>query len=291
MNMVVSHWSASPLVLAGCAVVAVVHLRGIYGRPAGRAAAANVTQAAVFYLGVLAVIVALVSPVGYWSRHYIWIRSLQDMLLAVAAPGLIVLGAPWLTLARGLGRAPGPARAEAARAAGPPERIWRTSPVAVTAAFSVIWWGWHVPALYDAALRHPEVYAAEVLCYLGAGIALWLQLIGSGSAEPRFSPLQRVGLAVGTLGSMSVLALGLIFGSWRLYPAYAGPEHRVFSVVADQQVGGAVIWVLALLPSFAVAVALLLRWLNEEGSQALTTGLDRMLKPRTSAWPSRPGLR
>jgi hypothetical protein len=40
-----------------------------------------------------------------------------------------------------------------------------------------------------------------------------------------------------------------------------------------------------------VAVALLVRWLNEEGSEALETGLDRLLKPKTSAWPSRPGLR
>jgi len=229
------------------------------------------------------------------------------VLLAMAAPGLIVLGAPWLVLVRGAGRgrdpradapAPGAGRglrhavaADPDRAADQRGRAWRSWPVTVTVAFSVAWWGWHVPALYDAALRYPAVYAAEVVCYLGAGIAFWLQLIGSGPVQPRFAPLRRVALAVGTLASTSVLAIGLVFGSWRVYPAYAGPAHRVLSVVADQQVGGAVLWTLSLVPFFAVAVALLMGWLNDEGAEALTTGLDRMLKPRTSAWPSRPGLR
>ncbi len=315
MNMVASHWSASPLVLPACAAVAVVHLRGMHaaaadarrqgrGRPAGTAA-----QAIVFYLGMLAVVVALVSPVGYWAQRYIWIRSGQDVLLAMAAPGLVVLGAPWLMLARGVGRGPGrdlagepasgagggpEARAVAAgagRAADPRRTVWLTWPVAIAVAFSVAWWGWHVPALYDAALRYPGVYAAEVVSYLGLGTALWLQLIGSGPLEPRFLPLRRVALAVGTLASTSVLAIGLVFGSWLLYPAYAGTGHHVLSVVADQQVGGGVLWVLSLPTYFIAVVALLNRWLNEEGPEALTTGLDRLLKPKTSAWPSRPGPR
>lgn len=314
MNLVASHWSASPLVLSGCAVLAAVHLRGMRaagadarrqgrGQPVG-----TVGQAGIFYLGVLAAVLALVSPIGYWAQHYIWIRSVQDVLLAMAAPSLIVLGGPWLTLARGLGRgrgrdqagdpeagsggSPG-ARAAvgAARAADRRGRGWRAWPVAVTVAFSVALWGWHVPALYDAALRYSAVYAAEVLCYLGLGIALWLQLIGSGPLQPRLRPLQRVALAVGTLASTSVLAIGLVFGSWLLYPAYAGTGHRTFGVVADQQVGGGVLWTLSLVPFFAVAVALLVGWLNEEGAEALTSGLDRMLKPQTSAWPSRPGPR
>jgi cytochrome c oxidase assembly factor CtaG len=316
MNMVFSHWSASPLALLACAAVAATHLRGMRaaaadarrqgrGRPAGAAG-----QAVVFYLGMLAVAVALVSPVGYWAQRYIWIRSIQDVLLAMAAPGLIVLGAPWLMLARGIRRrprrdragerapgavpGPAPARAVAAdqdRAVDPRGNIWLTWPVAVTVAFSVAWWGWHVPALYDAALRYPGVYAAEVVSYLGLGIGLWLQLIGSGSLAPQFPPLRRVMLVVGTLVSTSVLAIVLVFGSWRLYPAYAGAGHHVFGVVADQQVGGGVLWVLSLPPFFIVAVALLSRWLKEEGSEALTSGFDRLLKPKTSAWPSRPGLR
>jgi len=47
-----------------------------------------------------------------------------------------------------------------------------------------------------------------------------------------------------------------------------------------------------MLPAYVtVGIALLIRWLNDEESQALTAGFDRLLKPAKSAWPSRPGLR
>ena len=41
------------------------------------------------------------SPLAYWSYRVIWVRSLQDMLLANVAT-VFVLGAPWLALRRRL---------------------------------------------------------------------------------------------------------------------------------------------------------------------------------------------
>ncbi len=160
---------------------------------------------------------------------------------------------------------------------------------AVTVAFNAVWWVWHLPALYDAVLGNPAVYAAEVVSYLGVGIAFWLQLIGSGPVMPRFPPLPRVMLITGTMASGTVLAMMLTFGSGLLYPGYLPAGHRPGSLVWDQQLAGAVLWVLALPPLMITAVALLIRWLNEEDSQALTAGLDRLLNPPGSSWPSRPG--
>jgi hypothetical protein len=40
-----------------------------------------------------------------------------------------------------------------------------------------------------------------------------------------------------------------------------------------------------------VAVALMLRWMNEEESAELSAGLDRLLTPRKNAWSARPGIR
>ena len=114
MNMVVSHWSANAVVLVVIGTVAVTHLLGLTGTVAetGRLARPRWTgpeagrQAAMFYCGLAAVALALVSPLAYWSGRFIWIRSQQDVLLALAAPSLIVLGAPWLPLRRGeIGRA------------------------------------------------------------------------------------------------------------------------------------------------------------------------------------------
>ncbi len=110
MNMVVSHWSANAAILAVCLVIAAAHLAGVRGlaavsRAAGAPApAGQVREVIAFDAGLVAVLLALVSPVAYWSKEFIWVRSLQDLLLAVVAPPLIVLGAPWLPLRRILGQ-------------------------------------------------------------------------------------------------------------------------------------------------------------------------------------------
>jgi len=304
MNLVVSHWSANAVALAAVAVVAAVHVRGTRAlagdarRAAGSLSGPTGTgsiselrrEAAVFYAGLLTVLLAVASPIGYWSGRYVWVRSFQDLLLANVAPALIVLGAPWLALRRGLR----PARAAAAPAVAPaaePAPGWARLPVLAVIAFNVVWVGWHVPVLYDAALHHPAVYAAEVISYIGLGVVLWLQLIGSRPLSPALTPLRRVTLLAGTIVVGTLLGMVLVFGYGLAYPAYLATEHHVQSVVFDEQTGGAVLWTLMLPGYVTVGIALLIRWLKDEEAQAMTAGFDRLLKPAKSAWPSRPGLR
>jgi cytochrome c oxidase assembly factor CtaG len=302
MNVVVSHWSANAAVLAAVAAVTAVHLRGLYGVAADARGRGGGTprglgrEVAAFYGGLCVVVLALLSPLAYWSAHDIWVRSVQDVLLANLAPAVLVLGAPWLVLHRGLSfgtRAHGPGRSPGPGPEPGPGRAARLARVSVLTviAFNVAWCAWHVPALYDGALRYPAAYAAEVVTYLGLGVAFWLQLIGSRPLSPALAPLRRVALLAGTVIVSTVLGMVLVFGYGLAYPGYAGPGHRVLSVVYDQQAGGAVLWVLVLPAYVTVGVALLIRWLNDEESQALTSGLDRLLKPAKPAWPSRPGLR
>jgi len=52
-----------------------------------------------------------------------------------------------------------------------------------------------------------------------------------------------------------------------------------------------VLWMGMLPPVITAAVAVLVRWLNDEESDALSAGLDRLLTQRSSAWPSRPRFR
>ena len=163
--------------------------------------------------------------------------------------------------------------------------------VGTVIAFNVAWCGWHLPPLYDGALRYPVVYAAEVVSYLGLGVAFWLVLIGSRPLSPVLAPLRRVMLLAGTIVVGTLLGMVLVFGYGVAYPSYLGAGRHVLSVVYDQQTGGAVLWVLVLPVYITAGVALLIRWLNDEEAQALTSGLDRLLKPAKPAWPSRPGVR
>jgi putative membrane protein len=309
MNTVASHWSANAAVLAGCLLVLAVHLAGLRGlRADARRGGPPLPrglgwQAVACYAGLLAVLLAVASPLGYWSGIFIWVRVLQDILLGVVAPPLIVLGAPWLVLRRGLGR-PGTrpdaavlAEAEQAAAAATPAHRrapprLRSWPVAVTGVFILVWCGWYVPALYDAGLHHPVVLAAQAVSYLGVGVLFWLQLIGSRPFSPRFAPLYRVMLIAAVVLASTVLGMVLGFGANVIYPAYRGVgSHHLLTVTGDQQLGGAELWVLVLLPYVIAGVSLLIQWLNDEESEALSVSLDRMLRPSKSAWPTRSGLR
>jgi putative membrane protein len=303
MNMVVSHWSANAAVLAGCLVFAGLHLVGLRGlRLDGRRGGAPLPpglarEAIACYSGLTVVLLALVSPVGYWAGTFIWVRALQDILLGVVAPALIVLGAPWLVLWRGLGRAAAetaPVVAEAERAteaAAPAPPRLRSWPVAVTVAFNVVWCAWWLPALFDPGVRHPWVLAVQAVSYLGVGVLFWLQLIGSRPLRPRFAPLYRVMLITATVLCSTVLGMLLGFGANAIYPAYRGVGgHHLLTIAGDQQLAGAELWVLVLLPYVIAGVSLLIRWVNDEESQAVL-GLHRMLRPLRSTWPARTGWR
>jgi putative membrane protein len=301
MSPVMAHWSATWPVLVIYLAVAGAHLagtlRGGLGGPAGLHGPAGpagrravISEAALFQAGLLLALLAIVSPLRYWSGVYIWVRAVQDLVLAIVAPGLIVVGAPWEALARSVGRPQIGRRAPDAVAAPPPP-WWLRWPLATVVAFNVIWLGWHLPALFDRVPVSAAVAAVEYVLYLGAGILFWLQVIGSRPWTPAAVPMRRVSLLVGTVVADTILGMVLVFGSGVFYRYYGNASHHVMTVVDDQQLAGAILWMGVLPPMISAAVAVLVRWLNDEESEDLSAGIDRLLTQRSSAWPSRPRFR
>jgi cytochrome c oxidase assembly factor CtaG len=145
--------------------------------------------------------------------------------------------------------------------------------------------------LFDLARSGGVAGIAEHVTYLGAGVLFWLQMIGSRPYRPSAPPLRRVGLLTATVIAGTLLGMVLVFGSGALYPAYSVTTGHVMSLIDDQQLAGAVLWMGSLPPMIIAAVALFQQWLSEEESAELSAGLDRLLRQRKSSWPSRPGLR
>jgi putative membrane protein len=291
------HWSASWPVLFGYVLVAPWHLAGVLRLRALRAGGSRRAdgvqwvqlrrEAAAFQLGLLLVLLALVSPLGYWSDVYIWLRALQTLLLAVVGPGLMVLGAPWLVF-RQLWRQ-GSDEPTADRVIG--VSFWVSHPVVVVVAFNVLFVGWQLPYLFDLAKANSAVALSDHASLIAAGLALWLQLISSRPITAPGSGLRRVAFIIGVVGVSTVLGMVLVFGNGVLYPAYANSAHHVMTVLDDQQLAGAVLWMGMLPPLITAAVALLSQWLDTEDSAELSTGLKRMTGARRGGWPSRSVIR
>jgi putative membrane protein len=275
VDVALQHWSASWPVLIAYVILAAWHLVGLRATLAAPTTGTRrqlLQEAAMFQLGLAVVVLALVSPIGYLSGVWIWVRALQELLVAVTGPGLIVLGAPWAAFRIPAGRLE-----------------WLLSkPVLAVIAANVVWLGWQLPVLFDAAHGSAGIALAEHVSYIAAGLLFWLQLISSRPLSQRTSPMRRVTLLVGTVLASTVVGMVLVFGNGVEYPVYANSAHHLTSVLYDQQLAGAVLWMGMLGPMAVAGVALLLEWFSNEESAELTAGLDRLLAPRPHGWPSRP---
>jgi len=171
-----------------------------------------------------------------------------------------------------------------------PETGWsRTGPVLAAVVFNLVWVGWHVPAAFDLFPGSAAARLAEYGCYLGAGTWIWLQLAGPHRPGRWDSPLRRLALLTATVATGTVVGMVLVFGASVIYPAYANSAHHVLTVLDDQQLAGAVLWMGMLPPLVIAGVWLLVSWLNDE-ERGEPADLGRLLGYRTSGWPARTPL-
>src|SRR5215210_6008792 len=114
---------------------------------------------ASFFAGALVLTAAAVTPLDALSFHLLSAHLLQNVVLAEWAPALVVFGIP-------------PGLATQIAAVGP-VRLLTRPPVAL-GLWLLTYFFWHLPWVYDAALRHPwTLLHLEHALYFAAGCLLW----------------------------------------------------------------------------------------------------------------------
>ena len=129
---------------------------------------------------------------------------------------------------------------------------------------------WHIPYLYDLALKHQGLHDFEHLCWVFCGILVWTLLIDPGGHR-RLTVAGRVALAAAMFAAGQILTDVLVFSFTPLYPAYRGAYG--ISAVTDQQLAGIVMMVEQLL-TLGTCVALLLlrpRWRRSRSGRLATS--------------------
>ncbi len=104
---------------------------------------------------------------------------LQHGLLMMAAPPLLLLGAPLAPVLRGL---PHGVRTEIAGPLLGSKGLRRAAralvhPVSGWLALAVATWAWHLPAAYELALRSPAWHAFEHACFFGSALLFWWPVV------------------------------------------------------------------------------------------------------------------
>jgi cytochrome c oxidase assembly factor CtaG len=246
-------WSAPPAVLGIAALVALLFAQGwLRLRQRGRADLASWSRVALFALGLAIALAGLVSPIDTLGEDdLLSLHMLQHVLIGdlAVALGIVAVRGPlfvFLLPAAVLGPL---ARSPLRRALGALLRP-RVAFVLWAANLAV----WHVPTLYDAALRHPVLHDFEHACWVTAGLLVWTLLVDPG-AHGRLTVGGRVALAAAMFACGQVLTDVLVFSFHGLYPAYHGAYG--LSAHTDQQLAGVVMMVEQLLTLGTLAAVLL----------------------------------
>ncbi|HZC74553.1 MAG TPA: cytochrome c oxidase assembly protein [Gaiellaceae bacterium] len=194
-------------------------------------------------LGVVLVFVAFFTQLEPLANHtFLWAHLLQNVVLAEWAPALLVLAVP-------------PRLAE--RAAGFP--LFR--PFVALPLWLVAYYTWHLPWIYDTALRHPHsLLHMEHLTYLAAGICVWWPVVhGRASAGAKAAYLFAAFVLASPLGLLLALIPRAIYPFYVHAPRTWGPGP-----LADQQIAGVTMAAEEAVVFFGAFAAYLLRFLADE---------------------------
>ena len=174
---------------------------------------------------VLLLVVAFQTPLETISLHYLLsAHLLQNVILAEWAPALAVAGLS-------------PALA-AALAEKPAVRAL-THPLVALPLWLCTYFAWHVPPVYDYALRHADsVLHFEHASYFWTGAALWWPVLHD--APRRLSSGVRAGYLFAAFLLASPLGLLLALVGTPLYDFYLSAPGRLWglSPLTDQQLAG-----------------------------------------------------
>jgi cytochrome c oxidase assembly factor CtaG len=240
--------------IAAAVVAGTLFIRAFFRlRSRSRDDLAGWSRAALFWLGISIALGALVSPLDRLAHDDLLSAHMaQHVLVGDLAPALLVvaLRGPLLFFL-----VPAPVLGPLARASW--VRLLLSTLTRPQVAFAL--WAlnlavWHVPALYDAALRHAALHDFEHACWFTAGVVVWILLVDPAGHE-RLTTGGRLALAVALFAAGQVLTDVLVFSFTPLYPAYAGAYG--LSAVTDQQLAGVVMMAEQLLTLGTLAAVLL----------------------------------
>ncbi len=242
-------WTFDPLQVVPSVLLAVLYARRVRTLRA-RGTAVPGWRIALFATGVAILLVALVSPVHALGEQLFSFHMLQHVMLGDLAPLALLAGLTGPILR--------PALAFLHRLR------FLANPLIALPLWAVNLYIWHLPFLYDAAVRHDSVHALEHLAFFTAGAIMWLPVLETLPAPEWF----------GTGAKIGYIAVV------RVYAVY---EHRQrlwgLSPLRDQGYAGAVMMIEGSIVTLVALAWLFLRMAGEgELRQRL---LERGLDPRT----------
>ena len=264
-----SAWSFEPAVLAGLGGTALLYARGMSRLRArsGSRVAARRREAAAFWAGWVALVVALVSPLHALGEALLSAHMAQhELIMALAAP-LLVLGRPLVVTLWGL---PVRWRKGAGRWIVGLRPLWRALSRIEVAwllhALAIV--GWHLPVLYQRTVTSDLIHSLQHTSFLLTALLFWWSVLPGAALRGRQGAaiMSLFGTMVYTGGLGALLTLGTV--PW--YPVY-GEAASLWGMtpLEDQQLAGLIMWVPGGLSYLVATLWLMIDWLRTSEVRAV----------------------
>jgi cytochrome c oxidase assembly factor CtaG len=183
------------------------------------------------YSGFLVIALAL-GGLGEDSQQLLTVHMVEHLLLSDIAALLIVLG---LT---------GPLIAPILRVGLFNRLRVLAHPLVAFPLWALDLYLWHLPVLYQAALRHSGVHALQHMMFLGFGINMWMCLFGPLPMPTWFGNAAKLGYIVAVRLTGTVLGNIFLWSGSVFYPFYTrGDAIWHVSPITDQNLAGAVMMI------------------------------------------------
>jgi putative membrane protein len=238
-------WSFDPLAIVFVIVLAVVYWEGWRrARAPDEPHKPGIGRLMLFAGGLVAMLVALVSPVDRLGEQLMMMHMVQHILLLDIVPILLILGLTKVLL-----------RPATRRLTIVEQRAgYLAHPAFAVFAYVAFMWVWHIPAMYDLALRHSGVHVVEHVCFMVAGTLYWWHLLSPIRSRMRLGGMGPVMYMTSTKLLVGLLGLTLAFAPTALYPFYAHqPHYWGLTAGEDQNLAGLI---MALEQSIVMGIAL-----------------------------------
>lgn len=259
-------WSShAPWVLASLLVAIWVYLRGADAlRGRGRRGLVSRWRMAAWFAGLLAVAVALASPIDVLAGSLFSAHMGQHVLLTTVAAPLLAVSMPGVPLRFGL-----PPRLQSAfdrtqRGVREPRR-WSHSaawPLLAAGLHAAVYWLWHLPGPYEAALRSEAIHLVEHATMFGTALVLWTAIIQTGRRNPLgygagIAAVFVTALAHGGLGAVLTFAPHILYGHYLAAAPMLGID-----ALTDQHLAGVIMWAPGKVIHGTAVLLLAIAWLQ-----------------------------
>jgi putative membrane protein len=260
-------WHAE--VLAGILLVA-----GLYRIAARRTTRPSAAERSTFAAALVVLLLALNGPLHDLSDAYLFsAHMVQHLLLTLVVPPLLLLGTPGAMI---------DALLERFRPLSATVRMCRR-PLPALALYAAALIVWHLPGPYGAALEHHALHVVEHLTLMATATLAWWPVLGRSRVAPAL-PYGAQLLYLFAFGiPMTAVAAMVTSAEQVLYAFYAAaPRVASLDPLADQRLGGLLMWVPAGVIPVVAFTAVFFRWaaVERDPDDAEAFSVDSNLYPK-----------